>query len=86
MMRPCPKCDVKNTWVIDTRFVVRSNATRRRLRCESCDHRFTTLEVLAPAEAGVPYSAVSSFERATMKKVANVLSDMAKKLRKDGQL
>lgn len=42
----CPKCDDRNTRVIDSRFVPERNTVRRRRLCEQCEHRFTTYEMV----------------------------------------
>ena len=45
----CPKCLSGDIYVIDTRNRV-ENARRRRYKCETCGHRFSTIEVVAEAE------------------------------------
>jgi transcriptional repressor NrdR len=40
----CPKCHTKNTKVYDTRSAQGGKATKRRRMCDSCKHRFTTVE------------------------------------------
>jgi transcriptional repressor NrdR len=40
----CPYCQANDTQVLDTRKLDNGAKIRRRRRCESCDHRFTTLE------------------------------------------
>lgn len=40
----CPKCQNKNTRVLDSRVTDGQKAIRRRRECEKCKHRFTTFE------------------------------------------
>lgn len=40
----CPKCNAKDTRVIDSRIAKSGLAIRRRRLCAFCDHRFTTTE------------------------------------------
>ncbi len=40
----CPKCQQKDTRVLDSRETNESREIRRRRKCESCDFRFTTFE------------------------------------------
>lgn len=40
----CPKCNAKDTRVIDSRIAKSGLAIRRRRLCAVCDHRFTTTE------------------------------------------
>lgn len=42
----CPKCNNKNTRVLDSRETEGHKAVRRRRICEKCDYRFTTFERL----------------------------------------
>ncbi len=42
----CPKCEVDDTKVIDSREAAEGTATRRRRLCSACQHRFTTYERL----------------------------------------
>ena len=42
----CPKCQVDDTKVIDSREAEDGSAIRRRRACASCAHRFTTYERL----------------------------------------
>jgi transcriptional repressor NrdR len=42
----CPKCQVDDTKVIDSREAEEGSAIRRRRSCVSCAHRFTTYERL----------------------------------------
>jgi transcriptional regulator NrdR family protein len=44
----CPTCD-GTTGVIDSRWLCSQNAIRRRRRCDRCQHRFTTYEVISGA-------------------------------------
>ncbi|MGQ0626234.1 MAG: transcriptional regulator NrdR [Sporichthyaceae bacterium] len=41
----CPYCRVSDTRVIDTRTAEDGAANRRRRQCETCERRFTTVEV-----------------------------------------
>lgn len=40
----CPKCQYKDTRVLDSRETDGNKAVRRRRECEKCKHRFTTFE------------------------------------------
>ncbi|MBI4975095.1 transcriptional repressor NrdR [Candidatus Peregrinibacteria bacterium] len=40
----CPKCNCKETRVLDSRETDGHKAVRRRRECEKCDYRFTTFE------------------------------------------
>lgn len=40
----CPKCQHKDTRVLDSRETEGNKAVRRRRQCEKCKHRFTTFE------------------------------------------
>ncbi|MFC1615756.1 transcriptional regulator NrdR [Patescibacteria group bacterium] len=40
----CPKCENKNTRVLDSRDTDGQKAIRRRRECEGCKHRYTTFE------------------------------------------
>lgn len=40
----CPKCQYKDTRVLDSRETEGNKAVRRRRQCEKCKHRFTTFE------------------------------------------
>ncbi len=40
----CPKCHFKHTKVYDTRCTSGGKVTRRRRKCMSCNHRFSTTE------------------------------------------
>lgn len=40
----CPKCESKNTRVLDSRETDGNKAVRRRRECEACKNRFTTFE------------------------------------------
>ena len=42
----CPKCEVDDTKVIDSREASEGTAIRRRRSCTACQHRFTTYERL----------------------------------------
>ena len=41
----CPKCGYLNYIVVDSRLTMDDTARRRRLRCKSCEFRWTTLEL-----------------------------------------
>lgn len=45
----CPQCDGEDTRVIDSRPVEAGASIRRRRRCTTCGHRFTTYERRQPA-------------------------------------
>jgi len=45
----CPTCVADDTRVIDSRPADGGSAVRRRRRCETCSHRFTTYERYVPA-------------------------------------
>jgi len=40
----CPVCQADDTKVVDSRLAAEGTAVRRRRRCPSCEHRFTTFE------------------------------------------
>lgn len=40
----CPSCRAGDTKVVDSRIAEEGSAIRRRRRCLTCDHRFTTFE------------------------------------------
>lgn len=40
----CPKCDIKDTSVLDSRTIQDDRAIRRRRECATCGFRFTTFE------------------------------------------
>jgi transcriptional repressor NrdR len=40
----CPACQADDTKVVDSRLASEGAAVRRRRRCPSCGHRFTTFE------------------------------------------
>jgi transcriptional repressor NrdR len=40
----CPSCRADDTKVVDSRLAADGTAIRRRRRCSSCGHRFTTFE------------------------------------------
>jgi len=42
----CPKCEVDDTKVIDSREAAEGTSIRRRRLCSACQHRFTTYERL----------------------------------------
>lgn len=44
----CPACGAHDTKVIDSRPAENGVSIRRRRRCETCGHRFTTYERLEP--------------------------------------
>ena len=45
----CPTCSADDTRVIDSRPADGGGSVRRRRRCETCSHRFTTYERYVPA-------------------------------------
>ena len=45
----CPRCKNVSTRVSDSRAGATFYGVRRRRRCEKCDHKFTTREVLETA-------------------------------------
>lgn len=47
----CPFCQISDTKVTDSRFVLETNQIRRRRECVNCGERFTTYEV---AELNMP--------------------------------
>jgi len=49
----CPKCDGKESRVIDSREVRNGCSIRRRRVCNSCGHRFTTYEEIQRAQLQV---------------------------------
>lgn len=53
----CPRCQVDDTKVIDSREAEEGTAIRRRRSCVACGHRFTTYERLDE----VPLVVVKSF-------------------------
>ncbi|TNE96614.1 MAG: transcriptional repressor NrdR [Deltaproteobacteria bacterium] len=40
----CPSCNAEDTKVIDSRLLMEGKTVRRRRKCLSCEHRFTTYE------------------------------------------
>ncbi len=42
----CPVCNHEDTKVLDTRLATDGASVRRRRECESCEHRFSTNEVM----------------------------------------
>lgn len=40
----CPSCNAEDTKVIDSRLLMEGKTVRRRRKCPSCEHRFTTYE------------------------------------------
>lgn len=42
----CPSCQATDTKVIETRILNNGMTIRRRRKCESCDKRFTTYEMM----------------------------------------
>lgn len=42
----CPACHSQNTRVMDSRPSNEGKSIRRRRECESCNHRFTTFEIV----------------------------------------
>jgi transcriptional repressor NrdR len=68
----CPVCQGDDTKVVDSRLASEGTAVRRRRRCPSCGHRFTTFERVDEVPLTVVKSdgRVEPFDRA---KVANGL-------------
>jgi transcriptional repressor NrdR len=68
----CPACQADDTKVVDSRLASEGSAVRRRRRCPSCGHRFTTFERVDEVPLTVVKSdgSVEAFERT---KVANGL-------------
>ena len=68
----CPVCRADDTKVVDSRLASEGTAVRRRRRCPTCGHRFTTFERVDEAPLTVVKSngAIEPFDRA---KVANGL-------------
>lgn len=46
----CPKCQIDEDKVIDSRVARDGSAIRRRRECLPCGHRFTTYETIEPAD------------------------------------
>lgn len=68
----CPACQADDTKVVDSRLAGEGAAVRRRRRCPSCGHRFTTFERVDEVPLTVVKSngAIEPFDRT---KVANGL-------------
>jgi len=49
----CPRCQAKDTRVIDSRLARNGSAIRRRRQCSDCGHRFTTTEEVVRDELWV---------------------------------
>ena len=49
----CPKCEGRDTRVIDSREVRNGDSIRRRRVCSDCGHRFTTYEEIQRAQLQV---------------------------------
>jgi transcriptional repressor NrdR len=66
----CPVCQADDTKVVDSRLASEGAAVRRRRRCPSCGHRFTTFERVdeVPLTVIKTNGAVEPFDRT---KVAN---------------
>jgi transcriptional repressor NrdR len=62
----CPVCQADDTKVVDSRLAAEGAAVRRRRRCPSCGHRFTTFERVDEVPLTVVKSngAVEPFDRA----------------------
>jgi transcriptional repressor NrdR len=62
----CPLCQADDTKVVDSRLASEGAAVRRRRRCPSCGHRFTTYERVDEVPLTVVKSdgAIESFDRA----------------------
>ena len=61
----CPVCQADDTKVVDSRLASEGSAVRRRRRCPSCGHRFTTFERVDEAPLTVVKStgSVEPFDR-----------------------
>ncbi len=46
----CPKCSHPEDKVVDSRVSKNGLSIRRRRECQSCNHRFTTIEEVVPIE------------------------------------
>jgi len=68
----CPACQADDTKVVDSRLAAEGTAVRRRRRCPSCGHRFTTFERVDEVPLTVVKSdgSVEAFDRS---KVVNGL-------------
>jgi transcriptional repressor NrdR len=62
----CPLCQADDTKVVDSRLASEGAAVRRRRRCPSCGHRFTTYERVDEVPLSVVKSdgSVEPFDRA----------------------
>lgn len=49
----CPQCGCNDDKVVETRISKEADAIRRRRQCESCGFRFTTREMVLPADITV---------------------------------
>lgn len=61
----CPVCQADDTKVVDSRLASEGSAVRRRRRCPTCGHRFTTFERVDEVPLTVVKSngAVEPFDR-----------------------
>jgi transcriptional repressor NrdR len=66
----CPLCQAEDTKVVDSRLASEGTAVRRRRRCLSCGHRFTTFERVdeAPLTVVKTNGSVEPFDRSKIVK------------------
>ena len=69
----CPECNTNNSKVIDSRWVVGTRTTRRRLECSTCGFRYTTREVVTEAQT-------RKSKLYTHDEVLNMMKDQAHKI------
>ena len=79
----CPRCQVDDDHVIDSRPAHEGTAIRRRRECNECNHRFTTYERVARSRLTVvkqdgsrepfdPEKVLSSIQNAAIKRPVSV--------------
>lgn len=62
-MIACPSCKSGKSWVVDKRNTV-GGEIRRRRQCDDCGERYTTKEIVVPAQKVVqPHDKVKSLAR-----------------------
>ena len=61
----CPKCNARDSRVVDSRITKDGRSIRRRRECQTCGYRFTTSEELVREELSVRKrnGTVEAFER-----------------------
>lgn len=75
---PCPSCGSRKTSVTDSRPTAEGfPTTKRRRQCDTCAHRFTTIEVLTNSLDGL----LSATEHDLMLRTARSLVARIKRLR-----